>query len=283
MTSVRHGSNKDTVPAFYERAINNKDLEAAAELIGPRYIQHNPRTADGIQGLKDFIATSSTHTRACAQKSRRSSPRTTWSSPTSTGYASPASAAQPSWTSSSSRTESPSNTGTSCSRSPKKPKCQRHAVSVRWRDKSCALAPHVVDGSLVGRPSPRRADPSLAAWSGWPSSYRGGSEIISSCPAYTTTSSWASASQPTTSWTPPCARRSLPSTPTFSLGYIASCQDREQPDQGPRAPARWSLPSTAVVLDTRGQAQVGGPAVGAARALDGSQQARLGAGGQPLA
>jgi hypothetical protein len=120
ITNARRGSNNNTVVAFYERAINN--FTAASERIGPRYVQHNPRIADGIQGLRTSSPTSTRPTRRCAQRSRRSSPRTTCSSPTSTAYECPASAAQPSWTSSSSRTRTSSNAGTSCSRSQKKPK-----------------------------------------------------------------------------------------------------------------------------------------------------------------
>lgn len=48
-------SNKETVLAFYEAAINKKDADAAVRFIGSRYIQHNPRAQDGIDGLKAFI------------------------------------------------------------------------------------------------------------------------------------------------------------------------------------------------------------------------------------
>lgn len=46
---------KDTVLAFYEAAINQKNVDAAVAFIGPRYIQHNPRAEDGVEGLKKFI------------------------------------------------------------------------------------------------------------------------------------------------------------------------------------------------------------------------------------
>jgi predicted SnoaL-like aldol condensation-catalyzing enzyme len=52
----RLDANKQTVRAFYEAAINNKDFETASKLIGPHYIQHNPLIADGIDGLSDFVA-----------------------------------------------------------------------------------------------------------------------------------------------------------------------------------------------------------------------------------
>ncbi|MET7328467.1 nuclear transport factor 2 family protein [Nonomuraea sp. NPDC005650] len=48
-------SNKQTVLAFYEVGLNQKDFEAASKLIGDRYVQHNPRIADGIEGFEAFI------------------------------------------------------------------------------------------------------------------------------------------------------------------------------------------------------------------------------------
>jgi predicted SnoaL-like aldol condensation-catalyzing enzyme len=48
--------NKKVVLAFYEQAINQKDFAAASKYLGPRYIQHNQRAADGAEGLKNFIA-----------------------------------------------------------------------------------------------------------------------------------------------------------------------------------------------------------------------------------
>lgn len=48
-------ANKKTVIDFYDKAINKKDFEAAKVHFGPRYIQHNPRAADGPEGLKGFI------------------------------------------------------------------------------------------------------------------------------------------------------------------------------------------------------------------------------------
>ena len=47
--------NKKTVTAFYDAAINQKDFEAAAKFISSRYVQHNPRAADGPEGLKAFL------------------------------------------------------------------------------------------------------------------------------------------------------------------------------------------------------------------------------------
>jgi predicted SnoaL-like aldol condensation-catalyzing enzyme len=49
-------ANKKTVRDFYEAAINQKDFAAASKYLGPKYIQHNPRAADGAEGLKGFLA-----------------------------------------------------------------------------------------------------------------------------------------------------------------------------------------------------------------------------------
>ena len=51
----REEANKETVLAFYNQAINEKDLEAAAQYLGDEYIQHNPSAADGAEGLRGFI------------------------------------------------------------------------------------------------------------------------------------------------------------------------------------------------------------------------------------
>ena len=47
--------NKKNVVEFYEKAINQKDFEAASKYMGPSYTQHNPMAANGPGGLKDFI------------------------------------------------------------------------------------------------------------------------------------------------------------------------------------------------------------------------------------
>lgn len=49
-------TNKKVVIDFYEKGLNQKDFEAAAQHFGPRYIQHNPNAPDGIEGFKAFIA-----------------------------------------------------------------------------------------------------------------------------------------------------------------------------------------------------------------------------------
>jgi predicted SnoaL-like aldol condensation-catalyzing enzyme len=48
-------ANKKAVVEFYEKAINDKDFDAASRYLGSRYIQHNPVAADGPEGLKAFI------------------------------------------------------------------------------------------------------------------------------------------------------------------------------------------------------------------------------------
>lgn len=49
-------ANKKMVVEFYEKAINDKDFEAASQYLGSRYTQHNPLAADGPEGLKGFLA-----------------------------------------------------------------------------------------------------------------------------------------------------------------------------------------------------------------------------------
>jgi predicted SnoaL-like aldol condensation-catalyzing enzyme len=47
--------DKKNVLEFYEKALNQKDFDAAAKYLGTRYIQHNPGAADGPDGLKAFV------------------------------------------------------------------------------------------------------------------------------------------------------------------------------------------------------------------------------------
>jgi len=49
-------ANKKAVLEFYDLAINKKDFDAASKFIGSSYVQHNPRAADGPEGLKAFLA-----------------------------------------------------------------------------------------------------------------------------------------------------------------------------------------------------------------------------------
>jgi predicted SnoaL-like aldol condensation-catalyzing enzyme len=49
-------SNKKAVLEFYDKALNQKDFDAASKYFGPHYVQHNPGAPDGIEGFKAFIA-----------------------------------------------------------------------------------------------------------------------------------------------------------------------------------------------------------------------------------
>ena len=49
-------ANRKVVLDFYEKGLNQKDFDAAAQHFGPRYIQHNPGAPDGIEGFKGFLA-----------------------------------------------------------------------------------------------------------------------------------------------------------------------------------------------------------------------------------
>src|SRR5215813_7076852 len=53
--TVQEEANKKVVVDFYEKAINQKDFEAASRHFGNRYVQHNPGAADGPEGLKAFL------------------------------------------------------------------------------------------------------------------------------------------------------------------------------------------------------------------------------------
>lgn len=49
-------ANKKTVVEFYDKALNQKDFDAASKYFGPRYVQHNPTAPDGIEGFRKFLA-----------------------------------------------------------------------------------------------------------------------------------------------------------------------------------------------------------------------------------
>ena len=53
--TAKEMKNRDVVHDFYDKAINQKDFEAAKVHFGETYIQHNPGAADGPEGLKGFI------------------------------------------------------------------------------------------------------------------------------------------------------------------------------------------------------------------------------------
>jgi predicted SnoaL-like aldol condensation-catalyzing enzyme len=48
-------ANKQVVLDFYEKALNQKDFDAASKHLGSRYTQHNPRVADGPEAFKGFL------------------------------------------------------------------------------------------------------------------------------------------------------------------------------------------------------------------------------------
>ena len=48
-------ANKKAVLEFYDKALNQKDFDAASKYFGPHYVQHNPGAPDGIEGFKAFI------------------------------------------------------------------------------------------------------------------------------------------------------------------------------------------------------------------------------------
>ena len=48
-------ANKKVVREFYEKALNQKDYAAASQHLGSKYTQHNPRAADGAEGLKTYL------------------------------------------------------------------------------------------------------------------------------------------------------------------------------------------------------------------------------------
>jgi len=48
-------SPREIVLAFYEAALNEKDVDKAKRYLGGTYIQHNPRVPDGPEGLFRFV------------------------------------------------------------------------------------------------------------------------------------------------------------------------------------------------------------------------------------
>jgi predicted SnoaL-like aldol condensation-catalyzing enzyme len=47
--------NKATVQAFYERALNERDADAALRYVGANYKQHNPLIEDDRNGLRKYL------------------------------------------------------------------------------------------------------------------------------------------------------------------------------------------------------------------------------------
>lgn len=53
--STQEEANRNTVLAFYEKGLNQKDADTALAYVGDRYVQHNPNAADGPDGFRKFI------------------------------------------------------------------------------------------------------------------------------------------------------------------------------------------------------------------------------------
>ncbi|MGY3239203.1 MULTISPECIES: nuclear transport factor 2 family protein [unclassified Bradyrhizobium] len=53
--SAQEEANRNAVLAFYEKGLNQKDVDAALAYVGDRYVQHNPNAADGPEGFRKFI------------------------------------------------------------------------------------------------------------------------------------------------------------------------------------------------------------------------------------
>lgn len=48
-------ANLRAAVAFYETLLNEKDVDAAREYVGPHYRQHSPLAADGFEALREFL------------------------------------------------------------------------------------------------------------------------------------------------------------------------------------------------------------------------------------
>ncbi|MGJ7554612.1 nuclear transport factor 2 family protein [Variovorax sp. RB3P1] len=53
--TAQQEANRQTVLAFYEKGLNQKDADAALQYVGNRYVQHNPTAADGPEGFRKFV------------------------------------------------------------------------------------------------------------------------------------------------------------------------------------------------------------------------------------
>jgi predicted SnoaL-like aldol condensation-catalyzing enzyme len=47
-------TNKTLVQAFYQKALNERDADAAGASFGDHYVQHNPSVEDGPAGLRRY-------------------------------------------------------------------------------------------------------------------------------------------------------------------------------------------------------------------------------------
>lgn len=52
--TAKEEANKKLVAEFYEKVLNQKDVDAVDRYVGP-YRQHNPMAADGPEGLKGYV------------------------------------------------------------------------------------------------------------------------------------------------------------------------------------------------------------------------------------
>src|SRR5256885_961199 len=48
-------ANKRTVLAFYDAALNRLRVDDAMAYFGPHFIQHNPRSKDGVEGFRALL------------------------------------------------------------------------------------------------------------------------------------------------------------------------------------------------------------------------------------
>jgi predicted SnoaL-like aldol condensation-catalyzing enzyme len=49
------GTNKAVVEAFYRRVVIGGELAALPDFVAPTLMQHNPRIADGVDGLREYL------------------------------------------------------------------------------------------------------------------------------------------------------------------------------------------------------------------------------------
>ena len=54
-SEAQQEANRKAVLAFYEKGLNQKDVDGALAYVGDRYVQHNPNAADGPDGFRKFI------------------------------------------------------------------------------------------------------------------------------------------------------------------------------------------------------------------------------------
>lgn len=55
-TLTQQEANRRIVLDFYNKAFNQKDVDAAMRHLGERYVQHNPVAEDGREGFRKFVA-----------------------------------------------------------------------------------------------------------------------------------------------------------------------------------------------------------------------------------